>query len=303
MRSPISPFLLLLTALTLTAAGVASAGDFDREVAADPHGVVEITNVSGEVDVSGWDRPMVSIHGDLGSGVKAVDVTSEPGRTVIRVVLPSLSWQWLGGGSGSADLRVQVPRDSRLTVSAVSADVSSTGVTGPQRLQTVSGDITAEIGGADQDVKTVSGDVHLRGNGQQANMHVTTISGDMSIQHVAGDLDASTVNGDVNVSLDLAQSVRLRNTAGDVTFQGRLARGAMLDAQSVSGSIDVRAPADGGYEYEASSFAGDIEDCFNVEPQRASRYGPGRRLNGSLGAGSGEVTLRTMSGSVHLCDH
>lgn len=295
------PLRLLIAALGLAAACDATAGTLDQQVAADLHGVVEITNVSGEVNVSGWDRPAVSVHADFGADVQRVDVTSQSGRTVIRVVLPGMMWHW-GGSSGSADIKVQVPRQSRLTVSTVSADVSSSGVEGPQHLQTVSGDITGDIGGADQEVKTVSGQVRLRGRGQQADIHVSTISGDMTLAHGAGDLDASSVSGDLDVSLDSARNVRLRTTAGTITFAGRLQSGGSLDAQSVSGSLDVRVPAEDGYEYEVSSFSGGIEDCFNVEPERTSAYGPGHRLSGSLGKGSGEVRLKTMSGSVQLCD-
>jgi DUF4097 and DUF4098 domain-containing protein YvlB len=302
MLTRISVSSILTALLALGIVHPASATNtLERVVSADPHGIVEITNVSGEIEVSGWDRNEVSVHADYGDGVERIDITSEPGRTVIKVVLPSMTWRW-GSHSGSADLKVRLPKDSKLDVSAVSADVSSTGMDGPQQLRTVSGEITAEINGADQEVKTVSGGVHLRGRGQQGSMHVTTISGDMSLEHAAGSLDASSVSGGLDVRLDSASSVRLRTTSGHVKFEGRLMRGASVDAESVSGGLTVRAPSDEGYAYDVSSFSGHINDCFNVEPERVSRYGPGTRLNGSLGKGSGQVRLKTMSGSVQLCD-
>jgi DUF4097 and DUF4098 domain-containing protein YvlB len=301
MSIRILPSAVLTVLLVLAATHPACADTLDRVVNADPRGSVEITNVSGEVEVSGWDRNEVSVRADFGSGVERVDVMSEPGRTVIKVVLRSMTWQW-GSHSGSADLKVRLPKDSKLDVSAVSADVSSTGMDGAQQLRTVSGDITAEINGAEQEVKTVSGGVRLRGRGQQGSMHVTTISGDMSLEHAAGSLEASSVSGGLDVRLDSASSVRLRTTSGHVKFEGRLLRGASLDAESVSGGLTVRANSEEGYQYDASSFSGRIHDCFNVEAERTSRYGPGSRLNGSLGKGSGQVRLKTMSGSVELCD-
>ena len=101
-----------------------------------------ISNVSGTVDVRGWDRNEVQVTGHLGEGVERVDVESSGGRTVVKVVLPRR-----GSRDGDAVIEVQVPKNSSVEVSAVSADVSSRGVLGTQRLNSVSGEITADISG------------------------------------------------------------------------------------------------------------------------------------------------------------
>src|SRR5258708_19284597 len=90
--------------VALLGSAVVDAADarvFDRQVAAEPRGTVEISNVAGTVEVSGWDRPEVSVHGDLEGSVDRVDIASDHGRTTITVRLPSYSFH--GGG---ADLRV-----------------------------------------------------------------------------------------------------------------------------------------------------------------------------------------------------
>lgn len=286
-----------ITVLFASAAACAS-GDrtFERQVPAEARGAVDISNVSGTVVVTGWDRPQVSVRAELGEGVERVDVSSEHGRTTVKVVLPHHS-----GHGGDADLHVQVPKDSELTVSAVSADVRTTGVTGVQRLNAVSGDITAELGGSDLELKTVSGDVKLKGHGQPARLHVSSVSGDVRLEHGAGDLEAGTVSGSLVLSLDSARSVRARTTSGDLHFEGKLNRGADLDATSVSGDLHVRASADGGYSFEARSFNGDITNCFGAEPVER-HHGSGHTLEGTRGEGAGHVRLNTMSGSIQLCD-
>ena len=98
------------------------------------------------------------------------------------------------------------------------------------------------------------------------------------------------------------RSVRARTTSGDLRFVGKLTRGAEFEATTVSGDLNVRANADGGFAYEVSSFSGDISDCFNANPERASQYGPGTRLQGTRGEGAGRVRLKTMSGDIQLCD-
>ena len=282
--------------LWVSAAAYATGGsDFEKRVPAEPKGVVDISNVSGRVEVNGWDRPEVSVRGDLGPGVERVDVTSDHGRTVVKVVLPH------SAHSGDADLRVQVPKESEVDISAVSADVTSLGVLGVQRLNTVSGNITAELAGSDLELKSVSGDVKLKGHGQPARLHIGTVSGDVHLDHGAGDLEAGTVSGALVVSLDSAHSVRLRTTSGDLRFEGKLTRGADFDATTVSGDLNVRASSDGGYSYEARSFSGDIRNCFGAQP-RERHYGPGRTLEGTRGDDAGHVRLKTMSGSIELCD-
>jgi hypothetical protein len=56
-----------------------------------------------------------------------------------------------------------------------------------------------------------------------------------------------------------------------------------------------------GYAYEASSFSGDIDDCFGQRADK-SEYGPGSRLNGTRGTGDGHIRVKSLSGTVSLCD-
>ena len=138
------PALSIVCLLPLAAA--ASDDSVDRRVAADANGEVVISNVSGTIDVRGWDRNEVQVTGHLGEDVERLDVETSGGRIVIKVVLPR------GHSDDSdAELDVQVPRGSRVEVSVVSADLSSRGVLGTQRLKSVSGEITADIAGDDSE--------------------------------------------------------------------------------------------------------------------------------------------------------
>jgi len=288
-------------AIALLAGAAAPAAEdrsFERTVAAQPKGDVDISNVSGSIDVSGWDRAEVSVRGELGAEVERVDVSSEGGHTVIKVVLPHHG----SGSRGDADLHVKIPRDSELDVSAVSADVTTSGVLGVQHLNAVSGDVSAELAGSDLELKTVSGNVKLKGHGKPARLRITSVSGDVHLEHGAGDLETSSVSGTLVVSLDSAHSVRARTTSGDLRFEGQLTRDATFEASSVSGDMTVRAAAPAGFAYEVTSFSGDITSCFGAKSQRESEYGPGSKLNGTRGEGAGHLRIKTMSGDVSLCD-
>ncbi|HEY1874808.1 MAG TPA: hypothetical protein VGG67_10430, partial [Steroidobacteraceae bacterium] len=100
----------LLMLLAGTAVPAANGTIFDRQVPAQPRGVVEISNFNGNIEVSGWDRTEVSVHAEMAGGVEGVAVSSEGGHTSIKV-------RQAGAFAHSeARLQVKVPRDSELNV-------------------------------------------------------------------------------------------------------------------------------------------------------------------------------------------
>jgi DUF4097 and DUF4098 domain-containing protein YvlB len=292
--------LLAITAVaSLAATGVAvhaQERQFDQQLVADAHGIVEISNFSGKVDVSGWDQPQVSVHADIPQGSDKVKISSDRGRTTITVQFPNFNFD-----AGGVRLKVRVPRASEVDVTGVSSDVSTTDLTGMQRLKSVSGSIRADVAQADVEAKTVSGDVILRGQGKPGELHLTTISGSIRLDHGAGDVEANTTSGGIDMQLEPGRSVRLRTINGEVRLKGSLTKDAELDTQTVSGDVNVRARAEAGYEYEVTTFSGDIANCFNIDAEK-SGHGPGQRLSGTLGKGGARVRIKTMNGDIELCD-
>src|SRR5262245_21639050 len=137
---------LALCALPLAAH--AAETSVDRKVEAPANGEVIISNVAGSVEVRGWDRNEVQVTGTLDSGVERVDVESARGRTIVKVIPRK------GSHRGSdADIEVLVPKMSSVEVTATSADVSSRGVLGTQRLKSTSGEVTADIAGDDSEAR------------------------------------------------------------------------------------------------------------------------------------------------------
>ncbi|MEP7246493.1 MAG: DUF4097 family beta strand repeat-containing protein, partial [Gammaproteobacteria bacterium] len=193
---------LVIAALALAStAGNAAAHDFARTVPADASGVVEISNVAGTITVTGWDRPEVDVKATLEGSVERVDVSSNGNRTTIKVVYPTMSMR-----SGEANLHVSVPQRSEVSVSAVSADVTTTGLLGEQGLKSVSGEVHAELTEGAFEAKTVSGGIRLRGNSKAADVRLQTVSGDISFERGAGEVDATSVSGDLRLELAPAHS-------------------------------------------------------------------------------------------------
>jgi DUF4097 and DUF4098 domain-containing protein YvlB len=296
--------MAIMVASLALAAGAARASTFHEQVAADPRGEVDVSNVSGSIIISGWDRPEVSVTADLPSDSQRVKVITGQGHTRVCVSYGDSNGCNSTGWSdrGSVRLEIRVPRQSELDVSAVSAAINSRSVSGTQRLQTVSGDINAELGSGDDEVNSVSGTVTLQGSGQDGTLHAASVSGDLRVMNVAGQLEARTVNGTLTAELSPARLVRLNTTSGDIALSAKLASGGTIETETVSGDQKLGVAAAGGYSYEAKTFSGDITNCFGQRSQR-SEYGPGDRLEGTRGGGAGQVRVESMSGDVSLCDH
>jgi DUF4097 and DUF4098 domain-containing protein YvlB len=184
----------------------------------------------------------------------------------------------------------------------VSADVSSRGVLGTQRLKTVSGELTADIAGNESEVRSVSGDVTVRGVGKPSSLRVSSVSGSLDIANFGGKIEVVTVSGDARVNASEAAEIRGRTTSGNLELFGKLTRDARVDVEGVSGDLLLRLSAPGGLSAEIESFSGDIEGCLAKGVERVSKYGPGTRLDLRTVESGARIRAKTLSGDVEICD-
>ncbi len=297
IRLALLPVLLLPC---FAAPAFASTKPFAAKTAADPTGTVEIVNVAGSIDVTGWDQPLVDVSGTIGDKVERVDVTGSTGagsgnHTTIRVVLPSGS-SWMG--DSSAHLKIKIPHGSSLEASLVSADLTVSAIDGSQKLQTVSGDISGSAGGNLQ-VNTVSGDVRMSTHDDHA-LQIKSISGDITVSGADGDVRVSTVSGDAELTLGNLSNAHFESVSGDVKVSSALTPSGQFEASSISGDLRVKFTAQPDADIEVQSFSGSISNCFGPKPTE-EHYGPGSRLSFRSGKGGGRVHIDTKSGDVTVC--
>jgi DUF4097 and DUF4098 domain-containing protein YvlB len=293
--TPRRPAVALVAALVMPLASFAGT-PINKRTAADPAGLVEISNTSGSVVVTGWDRNEVEVTGELGKGTERLDFTKGDKVTRVKVVLPKRSYD-----VDDTNLIVKVPVGSTLSINTVSADVVAQGVHGMQRLQSVSGDMRTEASGEDIECRTVSGDVEINGSGKQGLVSITTVSGDVRANRVAGEVNGSTVSGDFTLGIGEMTRSRLRSTSGDLAVTGQLAADARVDIESISGDVKLELTGPLGAEFEVSSFNGEIRNCFGPKPVRTSEYAPGREWRHKEGSGSARVRIKTLNGDVGVC--
>jgi DUF4097 and DUF4098 domain-containing protein YvlB len=274
---------------------VSEARPVHEHLAVDPQGSVEIVDVAGSVALSGWDRPEIEVTGTAGDEVDRVEVTTSGGRSVVRVISRSGTAH---GGGNEARLTVHVPTKSAVTVTLVSADLALGSLQGSVKLQTVSGDVTGDVGG-DLRASTVSGSVRVTAAAARI-IEVKTVSGTIQVSGSGGEVEISTISGDAALDLVSITRGRFKSVSGGLTAGFALAADGRFEGESVSGNLEVKFAGTPAADFDVQSMSGNISNCFGPKPKEA-RYGPGSRLAFKSGEGNAHVQIETKSGNVSLC--
>ncbi len=234
--------------------------------------------IAGSVAVLATDgKPSLEVSSVEGD---PLSVTYEGG--VLTVAHENLSWEgllkWLRPQRHSAAVTVSVPRKCPTQVGVVSATAVMSGISSRASVKSVSGGIMLDGITGDVDANTVSG--ALEAQGINGRLNFRTVSGDLTLADGWLErLDASVVSGDVTADVDLDPLGGMQVT-------------------TVSGEVVLRLPAEADARVNLHSVSGDVRSEF-AELRRSSAPAS-RSVSGSLGAGSGQVSVTTMSGRVML---
>ncbi|MBD0373134.1 MAG: DUF4097 family beta strand repeat protein [Pyrinomonadaceae bacterium] len=248
----------LLSALIAQAA----AQDFQKSYRLGPGASINIRNVSGDINVRGYDGDAIVVNG-FKEGRDQDKVTIEDQSSGNNV---SVGVEYARNCNCDASVRfeVQVPRNTRYDFNKI------TTASGDINMNSVSGDILAHTASGDVTISDVSGKINA-----------ATASGNMRVKNVTGTVSARSASGDVEV-----QITRLEGT-GNMEFS------------SASGDVRVSAPGDLDGNVQMSSATGSLRTDFPLQVEK-SEYGPGERASGRLGGGSRSLRISSASGNVSL---
>lgn len=142
----------------------------------------------------------------------------------------------------------------------------------------------------------VSGDLEAKRNLYINNFTSKTTSGDMKIPKLEAEFyKISTISGDINIR-SLSGSGEISSTSGDINLNS-LKLSEYINIKSISGDIDVSAPDNTGFIFEANTVSGDIDSDFNMyyKNKRGNKaeitYGDGPFKNISVSTVSGDINL------------
>ena len=130
------------------------------------------------------------------------------------------------------------------------------------------------------------------------SVHARTINGNVTIDAVAGRIDAATTNGQIRI-IKARATTRASTTNGSIRAEFvELADLDDMSFRTTNGGITVWVPEGLRCTVQASTVNGRVTTDFPilVSGGRSSR----KRLTGDINGGGGELSLRTVNGSIQL---
>ena len=296
-------------------AGAEQTERFSRKVRIGRDGRVSISNISGDIVVTGGSGDEVSIdavkrtRGDR-SELASIEIVVEEraGRVDVRA---EHDRQRRRSDSASVDFTVTVPASASLDVHSVSGSVKVTGVRGAVRAESVSGNITTTDTPNLEHAKSVSGDVSLTGAAAEGDLSAGSVSGNITAKGLkARGLDLGSVSGEVILTDVTCDRLTIKTVSGNVEYAGAIARNGRYEINTHSGTVRLALANPSGFELNANSFSGSIRSDLPLtiggDSTRDRDSSRGRRRDGNdshtmratFGDGSATLEVHTFSGDI-----
>lgn len=266
------------------------------------NGRLEVSIVSGSVEVRGWNRPEIRVSGTLESKNDQLrfDVSDSDAFVSVFEEREHRGRRRERRQDGDANLVIQVPRATRLSIVSVSAEIDVSNTSLFQRLESVSGDIQSTLQSSEGKFRTVSGQIKVEVIGNSERVEAHSVSGDIDIRGVSGEIRLETVSGDLDVTAKRFSRLDVHTVSGDLDLTGNFASGGEISAESVNGDMRLELPSLYNTEIHLESFNGDIAKVFDYRAVRNSRYAPGRTLRLTEGDGISRIRIETLNGDIDL---
>jgi DUF4097 and DUF4098 domain-containing protein YvlB len=252
----------ILAAVAGVLAATANAQDFQKSYRIGQGGSVRVHNVSGDVNIRGYDGDQITVAGfreGRDANLVSVEDLSEGNGVNVRARYPEHC-----NGNASIRFELQVPR-------AIMYSFDQVG--------TASGNVLVDSVTGNVEAKTASGNIEISNVTGRVNAH--TASGNVDVKNVSGAASARAASGNVSVSI------------------ARLEGSDSMNFSTASGDVIVKMPSDLDAEVDMHSMSGSLRTDFPITISEP-RFGPGRSARGRLGAGSRTLKISSASGNASL---
>ncbi len=211
---------------------------------------------------------------------RPLQVTHEDGA--LTVSYESLSWDgllaFLKPRKDSAAVTITVPADCPIQLGVLSASAVVTGLHAGAAVKGMSGDITLD---------GVTGDVSAE-----------TMSGEVAACEIDGEVHFKSMSGGLTLAGGWVGSLAVDTISGQVTADVSLVESGKVRVTTMSGEVTLRLPADSDARVRLQSTSGPVRTEF--ETLRTVMAPASHTVSGNVGAGTGHVSVTTVSGAVTL---
>jgi hypothetical protein len=246
----------------------------------DDVAALNVRLVGGTVAVLASDDQPSLVVSEL-SG-RPLQVSFEDADGTLTVSYESLTWDGLLGflkpRRDVAEVTISVPADCAIQLGVLSASAVVSGL------------------GSGASVKAVSGDITL--DGVTGDVDAETISGELAARDLAGRVRFKSMSGALALASGCLDGLDAGTMSGQVTADFALGEGGQVRVSTMSGDVTLRLPAESDAEVRLQSTSGAVRSEF--DSLRMFQAPASRTVSGNVGAGTGRVSVSTMSGSVTL---
>src|SRR6266852_1235621 len=315
-----SPLMLLSAIFVLAGCntGPSVSGAFDRNYSVTGPLRLELTNASGDVDITGSADGKVHVHGDVrasgmgfGDPRKRLDETLanppiEQKDDTIRIGKELSSLRHL-----SISYTIRVPHDTEVSTSVAAGAQTVRGVRGPVNVQAASGAIRVEKIDRDAQLKTASGSISANDVGDdvsissasgsvsvsnaRGDVRVSALAGTIQVTHPGGRVEADTASGSVDIQ-GASNDVKAHAASGRVSVQGNPGANSYWELKTVSGSVLLKVPASANFHLSAQAVSGEIRTDIPLVIEEQGK----RVLRARMGSGGARVDVQTVSGEIRV---
>jgi DUF4097 and DUF4098 domain-containing protein YvlB len=146
-------------------------------------------------------------------------------------------------------------------------------------------------------VRAIAGSVAVLAT-SETPAQARTVSGDVEAQDVNGQVSFNSVSGDLTLAGGSLDRLDAKTVTGSVTADVHLGQPGQVRVATVSSDVALRLPAEPDARVRLRSTSGQVLSEFDC---LRGAHGPAARsVNGTLGAGSGQISVTTLSGRVTL---
>jgi putative adhesin len=312
------PAVFALAVLGGCNAGAAANGSFDRNFNVTGPIRLELSNASGDVNITGSSDGKVHVHGEVrasGFGFdnpqKRLDETvSNPpieqrGDTIrVGADLPHFR-------NVSIAYTIQVPHDTEVDANVASGAQNIRDLRGPVKvhaasgtirvdkidrdanLATASGSVTANDVGSDVQVSSASGNVTV--SNVKGDVRVKAISGVIRISHPGGRVEGNTASGEVEIQ-DATNDVTAHAASGRVHVQGNPGGQGYWNLKTASGGVQISVPSSANFHLSAEAVSGEIRTDIPILIEEQGKHS----LRARVGNGGGRIEVHTASGEIRV---
>src|SRR5204862_1208782 len=220
------PLVLFSAAVVLAGcnSGASVSGTFDRNYKVSGPIRLELTNASGDVDITGSADGKVHVRGEVRASVfgfdnpqkRLDDTLANPpigqtgdtiriGKEISRMRNVSIAYS------------IQVPRDTEVSATVASGAQTIRGVRGPVKVQAASGSIRVEKIERYNQLTTASGSISATDLGN--DLRVFSASGSVTVSKVRGEVEVNAISGGIRMS-NPGGRVEADTASGNVDIQG-----------------------------------------------------------------------------------